>query len=73
LRALQASWVEARDARGRVLLSRVMSSGESLPLDGQMPIRLTVGNAIGTQVTLRGKPVDLGPQTRDNVARIELQ
>jgi len=73
LRAVQPSWIEARDASGRVLLSRVMPSGESLSLDGQWPIRLTVGNASGTQVTLRGKLVDLGPQTRDNVARLELR
>ena len=38
-----------------------------------LPIRLTIGNAAAMQIGFRGKPVDLGPSTRDNVARVELQ
>lgn len=68
-----ASWVEARDARGQVLLFRTVQAGESVGLNGALPIRLTIGNAAATQVALRGKPVDLAPRTRDNVARVELQ
>ena len=73
LRSSAASWVEARDARGQVLLFRTVQAGESVGLDGALPIRLTIGNAAATQVALRGKPVDLAPRTRDNVARVELQ
>lgn len=73
LRSSAASWVEARDARGQVLLFRTVQPGESVGLDGALPIRLTIGNAAATQVALRGKPVDLAPRTRDNVARVELQ
>jgi cytoskeleton protein RodZ len=73
LRALEASWVEARDGQGRVLVSRVLASGESLGLEGALPIRLTIGNAKGTTVALRGRIVDLATSTRDNVARLELQ
>jgi len=72
LRADQASWVEARDARGQVLVSRVVQPGESVGVDGAVPIKLTIGNARATQVSLRGQPVDLGASTRDNVARLEL-
>jgi cytoskeleton protein RodZ len=73
LRADQASWIEARDARGQVLVSRVVQPGESVGVDGAMPIKLTIGNARATQVSLRGQPVDLGAATRDNVARLEVQ
>lgn len=73
LRSSEASWVEARDARGQVLLYRMVLPGESVGLDGALPIRLTIGNAAATQIGFRGKPVDLGPSTRDNVARVELQ
>lgn len=73
LRSSEASWVEARDARGQVLLYRMVLPGESVGLDGALPIRLTIGNAAAMQIGFRGKPVDLGPSTRDNVARVELQ
>lgn len=73
LRAEGDSWVEARDARGQVVFSRIVQRGENVGFDGVPPIRLTVGNAPATRVSLRGKVVDLGPSTRENVARIELQ
>lgn len=68
-----ASWIEVRDARDRVLLSRTVQPGESVGLDGTLPIRLTIGNAGATELSFRGQPVDLAPRTRDNVARVELQ
>lgn len=73
LRAEDSSWVEARDARGQVLLSRTLQRGESVGLDGALPIRLTIGNASGTRVAFRGEAIDLALKTRDNVARLELQ
>lgn len=73
LRATGESWIEVRDAQGRSLLSRTVQAGETVGLDGALPLRLTVGNAAATELTLRGQRVDLGPSTRDNVARIELK
>jgi cytoskeleton protein RodZ len=73
LKSREASWVEARDARGQVLLFRTVLPGESVGLDGTLPIRLTIGNAAATQLGFRGQPVDLVSRTRDNVARVELQ
>ncbi len=73
LRTSEASWVEVRDARGVLLLSRTVQPGESVGLDGSLPMRLVIGNAAVTQLGFRGKPVDLGPSTRDNVARVELR
>ncbi len=73
LHAVKASWIEARDARGATLLSRVVQPGEALSLDGKLPIRLTIGNAAATRLEFRGQNVDLTPSTRDNVARLNLQ
>jgi cytoskeleton protein RodZ len=74
LRALAESWVEVTDGRGQTLLSRIVQPGESVGLDGSMPMKLTIGNAAATQVSFRGKALDLAPHTRrDNVARIELK
>lgn len=73
LRSTQASWVDVRDARGTVLLSRIVQPGEAVGLDGALPLRLTIGNAAGTQLVFRGKAVDLTGRVRENVARLELQ
>ncbi|MFL6681380.1 MAG: helix-turn-helix domain-containing protein [Burkholderiaceae bacterium] len=67
------SWVEVVDAHGRTLLSRTVVAGESVGLDGAMPMRIKVGNASGTRLKLRGDNVDLTPWTRDNVARLEVK
>jgi cytoskeleton protein RodZ len=73
LRSSEASWIEVRDARGVLLLSRTVQPGESVGLDGSLPIRLVIGNAAATQLGFRGQPVDLASSTRDNVARVELR
>ncbi len=73
LSASQSSWVEVRDSTGQLLLSRTVQPGEDVGLDGALPLRLTIGNAASTQVGFRGKPIDLGPSIRDNVARLELR
>jgi len=73
LRANEASWVEVIDAGGQVLVQRVLQPGESLGLDGRLPFKLKIGNAAATQLQFRGQGVDLGPVTRDNVARLELK
>jgi cytoskeleton protein RodZ len=67
------SWVEVVDAHGRTLLSRTVLAGESVGLDGAMPMRIKIGNASGTHLKLRGDNVDLAPWTRDNVARLEVK
>lgn len=68
------SWIEVIDGRGQTLLSRdVLPTEEAPAFDGPLPLRVRVGNAGVTTVTLRGQAVDLGPYTRNNVARLELR
>jgi cytoskeleton protein RodZ len=73
LRTIAPSWIEVHDARAQVLLSRVVEAGEAVDLDGAMPLRVKIGNARGTEVVFRGRALDLAPNTRDNVARLELR
>jgi len=67
------SWVEVTDARGQSLIARVLEPGESVGLDGVMPLKVRIGNAAGTQLVFRGQPLALAAYTRDNVARLELK
>jgi cytoskeleton protein RodZ len=60
------------DARGKVLIARIVQPGESLELDGAAPLRVRVGNASGTQLSFRGRPVNLAA-ARDNTANVELK
>ena len=66
-----ASWIGVQDGQGRTLLSRTVQAGETLALDGAPPLRVRIGNVQATELTFRGQPVPLN--TRDNVARLELQ
>lgn len=66
------SWVDVQDASGRSLLSRNLVPGETVGLNGELPLRLTIGNAAATRLLFRGQPVDLSARTRDNVAHLQL-
>ncbi len=66
------SWVEVKSADGRVLLHRLNVAGSEQKIDGEAPFSLIVGNAKGVALRFRGQPVDLGPYTRDQVARLTL-
>jgi cytoskeleton protein RodZ len=72
LRVTAETWVEVQDARGQTLISRHLAPGESVGVDGALPLRLTIGNAAAAQVSFRGQPVDLSANTLGNVARIQL-
>ena len=72
LRCTEETWVEVRDARGQPLLARNVQPGESVGLDGALPLRVVIGNAAATQLAFRGQPVSLAGRTRDNVARLDL-
>ena len=73
LKSTEQSWIEVTDARSQVLFSRMLLPGETVVLDGALPLRVKVGNASVTQLSFRGAAVDLAPSTRDNVARLELK
>ena len=73
LKTRAASWIEVRDAGNAVLLSRTLQPGETVGLDGAMPMRVRVGVASALELSLRGEPVDLKPYTRDTSATVVLK
>lgn len=73
LRARSESWVQVRDSAGTVALQRNLAAGESVSVAGQMPLAVVIGRADVTEVFVRGKPFDLTPVSRENVARFEVK
>ncbi|MES2091413.1 MAG: RodZ domain-containing protein [Pseudomonadota bacterium] len=73
LTSREPAWVEVRDANGSKLLSRHLTAGEVVTLNGATPYKLLLGNAMGLQLNLRGQSIDLNAYTRNNIARFELK
>jgi cytoskeleton protein RodZ len=72
-RAKEPSWVEVTDAKGVVAVRRLLAAGEAVGASGAVPLQVTVGRVDATEVQVRGKPFDLRPVSRDNVARFEVK
>lgn len=72
MRASAQSWVKVRDAKGKVVLEKTLAKDEAVTAGGELPLSVIVGNAKGTQVLVRGEPLDIAG-TRDNVARFEVK
>lgn len=70
--ATAESWVEVADAKGQLLISRVLREGEQQEFAGAAPYKLRVGNVRGTRLEWRGSAVDLAARSTSNVARLEL-
>ncbi len=67
------SWVEVRDAGSRLLFSQLNPAGTEHHLQARPPLSLIVGNATGVRLEYNGKPFDLKPHTRVDVARFTLE
>lgn len=67
------SWVEIRDASGRVLHRQLNPAGTSIEVRGRAPFRLLVGNAGSVRLTYNGRPFDLKPFIDVTVARFTLE
>lgn len=72
LRAVEDTWVQASDAGGQVLTSRLVPAGETVELVGKLPIKLRIGNVRGTELRFRDQLVDLRSGQRGNVANVTL-
>ena len=70
--ASQETWVNVVDANGREVYSKVIFAGSRESIDVKTPVNVTVGNAGGTSMSMNGKPVELAPHSRNNVAHIKL-
>jgi len=69
----ETSWVSVKDRDGKEVFSRNVTSGNSETVTAVPPLKITIGNATGMQLTYNGNPVDLAPHVRANVARLTLE
>jgi cytoskeleton protein RodZ len=67
------SWIEVVDGRGKALISRRFSAGESGEAIGRAPFSIVVGNAPQVKMTYNGNEFDLKPHTRIAVARVTVK
>lgn len=67
------SWIQVFDAQGQTLFSRVMQAGETVGVNGATPLKVVVGRADVTQVTVRGQSLSMAGIAQSNVARFEVK
>jgi len=67
------SWVEIRDSRGRVILSRLNPAGSIAEIAGQPPFTVIVGNAPEVELFYNDREVDLDAHTKVAVARLTVE
>ena len=69
----QLSWVEVKQANGKILLSQLNPAGTRQLVEGVPPFDLVIGNAANVRVKYNDKPVDLKPYFKVDVARLALE
>jgi cytoskeleton protein RodZ len=67
------SWVEVRDGTGALILQVTGNAGDKQAIGGRPPFDVIIGNAAAVTVNWQGKPIDVAPFTRQNVARFTLR
>ena len=67
------SWVEIRDARGRIVMQRLNAAGSDAEVSGRPPFAVIVGNAPEVRLYYDGRQFDLEPHTTVAVARFTLE
>ena len=73
LRTEGEAWLEVKDAGGRLLIASLNPAGTERVLRGRAPFDIVIGNASSVKLTYDGKPVDLRPHTKVEVARFTLK
>ena len=70
---IKDAWVEIEDGRGRKIFSQMNAAGTEKIIQGTPPFSVAIGNAAQVRITYNGKPVDLAPHTKVDVARFTLE
>ena len=73
LSATGESWVTVHDANGKPLINRTLKSGETVALDGALPLSVTIGRKDAVQATVRGQPFDTRSLGASTVARFQVK
>jgi cytoskeleton protein RodZ len=72
LRFERESWVEVRDASGKLLLHGTQPAGSARDIAGRKPYSLVIGNAAHVRLEHDGREIDLGAIARQGVARLKI-
>jgi len=67
------SWIEVKDRNGKIVFSQLNAAGSQKDVEGLPPFTLHIGKAPGVHLIYKGKPVDLTPYIRGDVARLTLE
>ena len=67
------SWVVIKDAAKKVLLSGEQPAGTSQTVTGALPLQVKIGNASAVDAAWKGAALDLTPNIKGNVARLNLE
>ena len=71
-KATGETWIEVKNVTGSTVFKKLLNAGESAGTSGALPLTVIVGRADVTQVQVRGKPFNLAPIAKSNVARFEV-
>lgn len=66
------SWVEVRDARGRLVVADLMEAGRFVSLQTFGPVEVLIGAVSDSTVIFNGETLDLSNRSYQNVARVTL-
>ncbi len=67
------SWVQIKQANGKILLSQLNPAGSIQSIEGEPPFDLVIGNAANVRLKYGDAPVDLRPYFKVDVARLTLE
>lgn len=70
--ATQETWLSVVNIEGKEVYNKILYAGNHDVIDVKSPQEVVVGNAHGTTLIINGKPIDLAPYTRINVARVRV-
>lgn len=68
----ERSWVEIKDAQGRLLLSQINQPGSRQSVKGTPPYDVTLGNPRAVSIQFKGVALDVRPYTDHDTARFTL-
>jgi cytoskeleton protein RodZ len=67
------SWVEVRDASGKVVFRQLNPAGSEASANGRPPLHVVVGNANEVELDKDGEPVEFKPLPDTDVARFKVE
>jgi cytoskeleton protein RodZ len=67
------TWLQVKRANNTTITSRLVKAGSTETFEVREPLSVVIGNASGVDATLRGNPLELKKNARNNVARLNVK